>query len=53
MNFVFFFPDQMSAASLSCYGNPIAKTPNYDRLAAEGTRFDNCIVQNPVCSPSR
>lgn len=52
-NFVFFFPDEMSASSVSCYGNPVVKMPNYDRLAAEGTRFENCIVQNPVCSPSR
>lgn len=53
MNFVFFFPDEMSASSVSCYGNRSVRMPNYDRLAAEGTRFDQCIVQNPVCSPSR
>jgi len=53
MNFVFFFPDEMSASSVSCYGNPIVITPNYDRLAREGVRFDKCFVQNPVCSPSR
>lgn len=53
MNFVFFFPDEMSATSVSCYGNPIVKMPNYDRLAEEGVRFENCFVQNPVCSPSR
>jgi arylsulfatase A-like enzyme len=53
MNFVFFFPDEMSASSVSCYGNPNVKMPNFDRLAGEGVRFENCIVQNPVCSPSR
>jgi arylsulfatase A-like enzyme len=53
VNFVFFFPDEMNATSVSCYGNPDVKMPNFDRLAAEGTRFENCIVQNPVCSPSR
>ncbi len=53
MNFVFFFPDEMSASSVSCYGNPTVKMPNYDRLAEEGVRFENCLVQNPVCSPSR
>jgi arylsulfatase A-like enzyme len=53
MNFVFFFPDEMSASSVSCYGNPVAKMPNFDRMAKEGVRFENCIVQNPVCSPSR
>ncbi|MGF7145882.1 choline-sulfatase [Anaerotaenia torta] len=53
MNFVFFFPDEMRASSVSCYGNPTVKMPNYDRMAREGVRFENCIVQNPVCSPSR
>lgn len=53
MNFVFFFPDEMRASSVSCYGNKTVKMPNYDRLAQEGVRFENCIVQNTVCSPSR
>ncbi len=53
MNFVFFFPDEMSANTLACYGNRHVQTPNIDALAAEGTRFEHCIVQNPVCSPSR
>ncbi len=53
MNFVFFFPDEMSASSVSCYGNKTVNMPNFDQLAAEGVRFENCIVQNPVCSPSR
>ncbi|MCD6519712.1 MAG: sulfatase-like hydrolase/transferase, partial [Anaerolineae bacterium] len=53
MNFIFFFPDEMRAESVSCYGHPLVKMPNYDRLAAEGVRFDQCHVQHPVCSPSR
>ncbi len=53
MNYVFFFPDEMRASSVSCYGNKHAKMPNFDKLADEGVRFENCIVQNPVCSPSR
>ena len=53
MNFIFFFPDEMRASSVSCFGNEIVKMPSYDRLASEGVCFDNCIVQNPVCSPSR
>jgi len=53
MNFVFFFPDEMRAESVSCYGHPLVKMPNYDRVAAEGVRFDQCHVQHPVCSPSR
>jgi len=53
MNFVFFFPDEMRAESVSCYGHPLVQMPNYDRLADEGVRFDQCHVQHPVCSPSR
>ncbi len=53
MNFVFFIPDEMRAESVSCYGHLLVQMPNYDRLAAEGTRFDQCHVQHTVCSPSR
>ncbi|MFP3895952.1 MAG: sulfatase-like hydrolase/transferase [Anaerolineales bacterium] len=53
MNFIFFFPDEMRAESVSCYGHPLVEMPNYDRLAEEGVRFDQCHVQHPVCSPSR
>ncbi|MBF0246411.1 MAG: sulfatase-like hydrolase/transferase, partial [Planctomycetes bacterium] len=53
MNFVIFMPDQQRAEVLGCYGHPQTRTPNYDRLAGEGTRFDQCHVQMPLCSPSR
>ena len=53
MNFVFFFPDEMRAESISCYGHPLVRMPAFDRLAEEGVRFDQCHVQHPVCSPSR
>lgn len=53
LNFIFFQPDEMRAESLGCYGHPLIKTPNYDRLAAEGIRFDQCHVQNAQCTPSR
>ena len=36
LNFIFFQPDEMRAESLACYGHPLIKPPNYDRLAAEG-----------------
>src|SRR5947199_8149212 len=49
-NLVFFMPDEMRAESLACYGHPLVKTPNFDRLASEGVRFDQCHVQNPVCA---
>ena len=38
---------------LGCYGNSIVHTPNIDRLAREGTRFDNVFCTGPICSPSR
>lgn len=38
---------------MGCFGNPHISTPNIDRLAARGARFDNAFVQHPVCSPSR
>ncbi len=53
MNFVFFFPDEMRAESLNCYGNEKIRTPNYNKLAEEGVLFEQCHVQNTVCSPSR
>ena len=53
LNFIFFQPDEMRAESLACYGHPLIQTPNYDRLAAEGVRFDQCHVQNAQCTPSR
>ena len=45
--------DQLRWDYLSCYGHPRLRTPNIDRLAAEGMRFDNAFVQGPVCGPSR
>jgi len=53
MNLIYFCPDQMRADAIGCYGHPVAKTPNIDRLAAGGVRFDQCHVQHTVCTPSR
>ena len=52
-NLILFFTDELRADALGCYGNPVCKTPNLDRLAAEGARFENCHVQYPVCGASR
>lgn len=52
-NVLLLYTDQQRQDSLGCYGNHLALTPNLDKLAAEGARFDNYFVQNPVCTPSR
>jgi arylsulfatase len=52
-NFLFINTDQQRLNSLGCYGCDVAKTPNLDRLAAEGVRFDRCYTANPVCMPAR
>jgi len=39
--------------TLGCYGDPLAKTPNLDRLAARGVRFDLAFCNQSVCAPSR
>lgn len=38
---------------LECYGTKAVKTPNLNKMASEGIRFDNCFVTNSICSPSR
>lgn len=52
-NVVFIMTDNQGAWSLGCYGNPDIRTPNIDRLAAEGVRFSQAYCVNSVCSPSR
>jgi len=52
-NIVFILADDMGYADLSCYGAPDVKTPNIDRLAAEGVKFTNFYANGPECSPSR
>ena len=53
MNVLFIITDQFRADHLACYGNPIVKTPNLDKLASEGVRFTNAFCTNPMCMPNR
>jgi N-sulfoglucosamine sulfohydrolase len=52
-NIVLFVADDLGWNDLGCYGNADVKTPNIDRLAAEGVRFTNAFVTASSCSPSR
>ena len=52
-NIVFIMADDHAAKAISCYGASINHTPNLDRLAHEGMRFNHCYVTNSICTPSR
>ena len=52
-NVVMILIDDLGWEDFSCFGNKDAKTPNLDRLAAEGLRFEQFYVASPICSPSR
>lgn len=52
-NILFIMADQLRWDYLSCYGHPHLHTPNIDKLAQRGVRFDRAYVQSPVCGPSR
>ena len=51
-NIVFFFTDDQGYGDISAHGNPVLKTPNLDRLHAEGVRFTDFHV-SPTCAPTR
>jgi arylsulfatase A-like enzyme len=54
-NILFIFTDDHAYQALSAYGDPrkLLETPNLDRIAREGMRFDRCLVPNSICGPSR
>ncbi len=51
-NIIWLMAEDMSL-DLACYGMPAVKTPNLDKMASKGIRFDNAFVTNSICSPSR
>ena len=51
-NIIFILTDDQRWDALGCMGNPHLRTPNLDRLAAEGVRFERAFVSSPSCTPS-
>src|SRR6516162_4075059 len=52
-NILYIMADDHAAHAISAYGSKINKTPNIDRIAKEGMRFNRCLVTNSICTPSR
>jgi arylsulfatase A-like enzyme len=52
-NIVFIMSDDHASHAMGCYGSRINTTPNLDRIAEGGMRFDNCFCTNSICTPSR
>ncbi|HKJ67838.1 MAG TPA: sulfatase [bacterium] len=52
-NILFLFTDDQRWDAMGCAGNPIVRTPEMDRLAAEGVRFEYAFVTTPICAASR
>jgi arylsulfatase A-like enzyme len=54
-NILFIFSDDLACQAVSAYGEKrhLLETPNMDRIAREGMRFDRCLVTNSICGPSR
>jgi len=52
-NILLIVTDQHRLSGIGCYGDTPCKTPNIDRLAREGTRFETAYTPFPVCSPAR
>jgi arylsulfatase len=53
LNVLWIITDEQRTDSLGCYGSPWARSPHLDGVARAGVRFENAIVQSPVCVPSR
>ena len=53
MNLLILMSDEHTRRMTGCYGHSMVQTPNLDRLAERGVRFDNAYVNHPICVPSR
>ena len=52
-NILFIMSDDHASHAISAYGSKVNRTPNIDRIAQQGVRFDNCFCTNSICTPSR
>ena len=52
-NIIFIMSDDHAEAAISAYNDDLIQTPNIDRIAKEGIRFNNSFVTNSICAPSR
>ncbi|MEZ6115435.1 MAG: sulfatase [Pirellulaceae bacterium] len=52
-NILFIMSDDHGYQAISAYGSQVNQTPNIDRIAQQGMRFDRCFVTNSICGPSR
>ncbi len=53
LNVLFLFSDEHRRDALGCYDHPLVKTPNLDKLAERGIRFENAYTTSPICVPAR
>lgn len=53
LNILLIMSDEHDPAVNGCYGHPYVETPHLDRLASEGTTFDNAYTACPICVPAR
>jgi arylsulfatase A-like enzyme len=52
-NIIFILTDDLGAGDLHCTGHPCAKSPNLDKLAEQGIRFERAYISGALCAPSR